>query len=75
MSDTQVRAALGLLRKTIPDLAVTELLGDPDRPLKYEFIWGGATQPKPPVIEGEAVPESSSTDDAGISVTWAGDGK
>ncbi len=27
MSDTQVRAALGLLRKTIPDLAVTSISG------------------------------------------------
>jgi hypothetical protein len=35
MSDTQVRAALGLLRKTIPDLAVTTINGDPDAPLTY----------------------------------------
>jgi hypothetical protein len=35
MSDTQVRAALGLLRKTIPDLAVTTISGDQDAPLQY----------------------------------------
>lgn len=28
MTDTQVRAALGLLRKTLPDLAVTQLSAD-----------------------------------------------
>ena len=42
MTDTQVRAALGLLRKTIPDLAVTELRGDPDRPVSIEFTWAPA---------------------------------
>lgn len=35
MSSDQVRAALGLLRKTIPDLAVTTISGDPDRPVQY----------------------------------------
>jgi len=35
MSDTQVRAALGLLRKTIPDLAVTEIRGDADHPVQF----------------------------------------
>jgi hypothetical protein len=35
MSDTQVRAALGLLRKTIPDLAVTTISGDPENPVTY----------------------------------------
>jgi hypothetical protein len=35
MSDTQVRAALGLLRKTIPDLAVTTLRGDRENPVRY----------------------------------------
>ena len=33
MSPSQVTAALGLLRKTIPDLSVTTLSGDPDNPL------------------------------------------
>jgi len=42
MTDTQVRAALGLLRKTLPDLAVTELRGDPDRPVSIEFTWAPA---------------------------------
>jgi hypothetical protein len=33
MSDTQVRAALGLLRKTIPDLAVTQHTGPDGGPV------------------------------------------
>jgi hypothetical protein len=33
MSPTQVSAALGLLRKVAPDLASTELKGDPTRPI------------------------------------------
>jgi hypothetical protein len=64
MTDTQVRAALGLLRKTLPDLAVTELRGDPDRPVSIEFTWAPAAQavahettPAPPVID--ATPEPS----------------
>lgn len=51
MSDTQVRAALGLLRKTLPDLAVTQIQGDPDRPIAFDIRWADAT----PVIEGKAV--------------------
>ena len=35
MTGTQVRAALGLLRKTIPDLAVTTISGDPENPVQY----------------------------------------
>jgi hypothetical protein len=35
MSDTQVRAALGLLRKTLPDLASTTIEGNPDNPVTY----------------------------------------
>jgi hypothetical protein len=51
MTDTQVRAALGLLRKTIPDLAVTELRGDANNPVAIDFRWAPAT----PTIEHEAV--------------------
>jgi hypothetical protein len=35
MNEIQVRAAVALLRKTIPDLAVTTLQGDPEHPLTY----------------------------------------
>jgi hypothetical protein len=35
MSDTQVRAAVALLRKTVPDLAVTTISGDPENPVTY----------------------------------------
>jgi hypothetical protein len=35
MTDTQVRAALGLLRKTLPDLASTTIEGNPDNPVTY----------------------------------------
>ncbi len=33
MGPSQVSAALGLLRKTLPDLATTEIVGDPSRPV------------------------------------------
>lgn len=33
MSASQVSAGLGLLRKTLPDLATTELVGDPQNPV------------------------------------------
>ena len=39
MTDTQVRAALGLLRKTLPDLAVTQLQGHDGGKLEVEFRW------------------------------------
>mgnify|MGYP001610169437 CR=1 FL=1 len=34
MNPSQVTAALGLLKKTLPDLATTELIGDPNRPVQ-----------------------------------------
>jgi hypothetical protein len=37
MTTTQVTAALGLLRKAIPDLTSTELTGDPDRPVNMSL--------------------------------------
>lgn len=39
MSSTQVTAALGLLKKALPDLQSVELGSDPDKPLKMEFGW------------------------------------
>lgn len=33
MTNTQVSAALGLLRKCVPDLQATELSGDPESPV------------------------------------------
>jgi hypothetical protein len=68
MTDTQVRAALGLLRKTIPDLAVTELRGDPDRPVAIEFTWAPAAQAvshetnAPPVIDATPEPVIDATE-------------
>jgi hypothetical protein len=38
MSDSQVRAALGLLKKTLPDLKQTEIIGDGARPLEHHHI-------------------------------------
>ena len=40
MSDGQIRAALGLLRKTIPDLAVTAHTGEDGGPLAIHVITG-----------------------------------
>lgn len=39
MSNTQVRAADILLKKIVPDVARTEIAGDPDRPLNIGFSW------------------------------------
>jgi hypothetical protein len=62
MSDAQIRAALGLLRKTLPDLAVTELRGDEDHPIAIEFTWAPALANTPvdtpadtPTIEADAL--------------------
>ena len=38
MSGSQVAAALGLMRKTLPDLKVTELTTDPQAPPVYRVI-------------------------------------
>lgn len=59
MTDTQVRAALGLLRKTLPDLAVTQLDGAVNGKLEVEFRW--RDDPQPPVINGEAVEQTDDT--------------
>ena len=40
MTDGQIRAALGLLRKTIPDLAVTAHTGEDGGPLTIQVITG-----------------------------------
>jgi hypothetical protein len=39
MSSTQVTAALGLLKKALPDLSAVEIGSDPDKPMKMEFGW------------------------------------
>lgn len=53
MSTDQVRAALGLLKKTIPDLAVTTLVGDPNKPVAHTFRWATAPPEQPVPIEPE----------------------
>lgn len=35
MSQTQVTASLGLLKKCLPDLSAVTVAGDPDNPLKH----------------------------------------
>jgi hypothetical protein len=42
MSSDQVRAALGLLKKTIPDLAVTQHTGPEGGRLEVDFRWADA---------------------------------
>jgi len=44
MNPSQVTAALGLLKKSVPDLAAIELSSDPDKPLSMVIGWMG--QPK-----------------------------
>lgn len=39
MSPSQVTAALGLLKKALPDLQAVEHSSDPDRPMRMEFGW------------------------------------
>ncbi len=39
MSSTQVTAALGLLKKALPDLQSVEIGSDPNKPMKMEFGW------------------------------------
>lgn len=39
MAPSQVTAALGLLKKAVPDLAAIEMSSDPDRPLKIVMGW------------------------------------
>jgi hypothetical protein len=39
MSSTQVQAALGLLKKAVPDLAAHQLSGDPDKPIEMVIRW------------------------------------
>ena len=39
MTSSQVTAALGLLKKRVPDLAAIELSGDADKPIALEFKW------------------------------------
>jgi hypothetical protein len=54
MSSDRVRAAIALLRKTMPDLAVTTLIGDANHPVAHTFRWATAPQPpEPTVIESE----------------------
>lgn len=45
MEASQVSAAMGLLRKVLPDLSATTLQGDPDKPVQHkvtiEFVRSG----------------------------------
>jgi len=45
LSASQVTAALGLLRKSLPDLANVQHTGDEDQPIKtiMEIVWGGSS--------------------------------
>lgn len=36
---SQVTAALGLLKKIVPDLSAVELSSDPEKPVKIVFGW------------------------------------
>lgn len=39
MSSTQVTAALGLIKKVLPDLQSVEVGSDPDKPMRMTFEW------------------------------------
>ncbi len=40
MTSTQVSAALGLLKKCVPDLQAVEHGGNPDQPVAMSISWG-----------------------------------
>jgi hypothetical protein len=76
MTDTQVRAAAILLRKTLPDLAVTQLTGADGNNLIIDFRWADAAPSAPghapPVIDAKAEPEAGDTETGTeLTVTWA----
>lgn len=48
----QVTAALGLMKKTLPDLTATELSGDSDSPLAVEHITRTIVDPRNPDSSG-----------------------
>ncbi len=39
LSPHQVTAALGLLKKTLPDMATLTLEGNPEKPLSFKVTW------------------------------------
>ncbi len=39
MENSAVTAALGLLKKKLPDLAATQVTGDADKPLRLTVSW------------------------------------
>lgn len=72
MSDGQIRAALGLLRKTLPDLAVTQIAGEGGGALVVDFRWADA----PPTINGDALTTdvvSHETTDEPPAITFISD--
>ena len=58
MTDTQVRAALGLLKKTIPDLAVTSHTGPDGERVVIEVITGVPRRAEAPGFLGDNDPSS-----------------
>ena len=76
LKPTQITAALGLLRKVIPDLSVTKLTGDSENPIAIQAIgWLDAGMkiieneaqhvPDPPALEGDEVIEWSTVRENG----------
>ena len=46
LSLSRIRCIEILLRKTLPDLATVQIVGDENKPLKMEFSWGSYQDPK-----------------------------
>ena len=72
MPATAVTAALGLIRKTLPDLTSQTISGDEDQPLRHEISWksdrsSSTTSPAPSsstsTTEQSALPASLPTDE------------
>lgn len=60
MNDSQVRAALGLLKKYMPDLKSIELTGNPDHPVVHEIR--RVIIDSPHSADGAGVPAAAGTE-------------
>lgn len=59
MSPSQVTAALGLLKKILPDLQATTIAGDPNAPLKLDVLTPEEKQARAAALLGETFAEKA----------------
>ena len=73
MSDGQIRAALGLLRKTLPDLAVTQIAGEGGGALVVDFRWADAPPTIDASVDTPAVSHETNDTDEQPTITFISD--